>query len=99
MNTYDRSAQAGPISSIKGTVAVDAASIAAATTGATTVSFQGAQTGDVVSASPRTALTVGLVLSHVRVQAAGILSFLFGNVTTAAVDGTAVTFDIDLQRN
>ncbi len=92
-----RAAETGPISLTTGTVAVDVANLAAATTAEETVTFPGALVNNIVTANPRTTITTGLVITNWFVKAANVLAYTVANVTTASVNGTAVTFDIALR--
>jgi len=97
----DRKSPSGPVSSIKGTIAI--ASIAIATTGAATAtgSFQptsgpNVQVGNVLSLSPQANLTASVSVGWARVVQAGIVVIGFVN-TGASTAQAAVTFDADAQ--
>lgn len=92
-----RAAEAGPLVRTLGTVAVDAANLAAATTAEETVTFPGAAVGNLVTANPKTTVTTGIMIGQWFVKAAGILAYTVANVTTASVNATALTFDVQLQ--
>jgi hypothetical protein len=102
----DRKSPSGPVSSVKGTIAI--ASTAVATTAAATAtgSFQ-AITGTpapnittalagVVSLSPQANLTASIAVAWARVVATNIVAIGFTN-TGASTAQAAVTFDADIQ--
>ncbi len=93
-----KSSAAGAITAIQREVSVDPASIAAATTAATSVASPGAQVGDLVQAQPRAALTAGIVVAYARVSSADTIALVLGNVTAGAIDLAAGTWDIRVER-
>lgn len=93
----DRKSPSGPVSSIKGTVAIAATNIA--TTGAATAtgafvptSGPNVAVGNVVNLNPQANLTASVSLAFVRVVATGIVVVGFAN-TGASTAQAAVTFD------
>lgn len=92
-----RAAETGPFVATQGTVTVDAANLAAATTAEETVTFPNATVRSIVTANPQTTVTTGIVIGQWFVKAAGILAYTVANVTTASVNATALTFDVSLR--
>lgn len=93
----DRKSPSGPISSIKGTVAI--ASTAVATTAAATATGSFVVTsgptvpvGATLSLSPQANLTASIAVGWARVVSAGIVAIGFTN-TGASTAQAAVTFD------
>lgn len=68
--------------------------LATLTTRTITATFKPAQVGQVVLATPRSALTDGLVPQDVRISAANTLSFAVTNITAGNVTPGDVVFDI-----
>lgn len=95
----DRKSPSGPVSSVKGTIAI--ASTAIATTGSATAtgsfiptSGPNVQVGNVLSLSPQANLTGAIAVQFARVVSAGIVVVGFTN-TGASTAQAAVTFDAD----
>lgn len=74
---------------MSGTVSVNPASIAAASTGDTTVTITGVASGDVVVMNPPDALEAGLAFGGCWVSAADSVKVRLVNPTAGAVDGAA----------
>lgn len=87
-----RAGDSGPVSHFLRTVSVDAAEIAANTTGDTAATVPGAEVGDTVIATCDGALEAGLVVGNARVTAANTVSLRLGNVTVAPVNASAFNF-------
>jgi len=83
---------------MKGTVAVDPASITAQESAETSVTITGAATGDVVIMNPPASLETGLAFSGARVSAADTVQVRLTNVTGGAVDGTSRTWTYAILR-
>lgn len=77
---------------IQGTVAIDPASLGAATSAETAVTISGAATGDIVVMNVPPALEVGLVFSGARVSAANTVQVRLSNITAGAIDGANLTW-------
>lgn len=92
MSTKDRLSPSGPVTSIKGTLAI--AETPVATTGAATATgtFEGALVGDVVELSPKANLTASIGIAWSRVVASGVIAVGFTNVGASTAQA-AVTFD------
>lgn len=93
----DRKSPSGPVSSVKGTVAI--ASTPVATTAAATATGSFVPTsgpnvvvGNVVSLNPQANLTASISVAFVRVVATGIVAVGFTNVGASTAQA-AVTFD------
>jgi hypothetical protein len=99
----DRKSPSGPVSSVKGTLAI--ASTAVATTAAATAtgsfvpsSGPNVLTGNagVVSLSPQANLTASIAVAWARVVATNIVAIGFTNVGASTAQA-AVTFDCDIE--
>lgn len=97
----DRKSPSGPVSSVKGTLAI--ASTAVATTAAATATGSFVPTsgpnvtvGSVISLSPQANLTASIAVAFARVVATGIVVVGFTNVGASTAQA-AVTFDADAQ--
>lgn len=100
----DRVCPSGPRSSVKGSVTLDAASIASATTASTVVAvpstteLANVQPGDVITCSPQAALDTGVALCYAFCATAGQITFVLANVTAGAIDPAAVVVDCVAQQ-
>lgn len=84
---------------VRGTVAIDPASIASAAVGETSVTITGATVGDTVVLSPPTAgLTAGLGLLDARVSAANTVKVRIANLSGGSVDEPSGTWTYMLIR-
>lgn len=84
---------------LKGSVAVDPASIATVAVGEVTVTISGAVVGDTVIMTPPTAgLTAGLIVCDARVSAADTVKVRIYNSTAGAVDEASATWFYTLIR-
>ena len=93
----DRKSPSGPVSSVKGTLAI--ASTAVATTAAATASGSfvptsgpNVPTGAVITLSPQANLTASIAVAFARVVSTGIVVVGFTNVGASTAQA-AVTFD------
>lgn len=84
----------GPDAITKGRVSVDSASVPTQRTVETTFTFPGCKVGDVAWANPLAALSTGIAYAGARVVDTDIVGITLSNVTTAAVDPAAVSFDV-----
>jgi len=97
----DRKSPSGPVSSVKGTIAIAATAVAATAAATATGSFvptsgPNVKVGDVVSLSPQANLVSGIGVAFVRVVATGTVVIGFNNVG-ASTSQSAVTFDADAE--
>lgn len=97
----DRKSPSGPVSSIKGTVAIPATAVATTAAATATGSFvptsgPNVAVGNVLSLSPQQNLTASVGIQFARVVATGIVVVGFTNVG-ASTSQAAVTFDADAQ--
>lgn len=76
---------------VRGTAAVDPASIGAGAAGTASISITGLQATDIVVLEPPSALEAGLVYRGC-VVAAGAVTILLTNPTAGSVDGTSRTW-------
>lgn len=83
----------------EGTVSVNPASIAANTTGDTSVTIADAQAGDVILWTPPSDLEAGLVVGGSWCASNGTVVLRLGNVTVGAIDGAAKTWSYVLIRS
>jgi hypothetical protein len=98
----DRKSPSGPVSSVKGTLAI--ASTAVATTAAATqtgsfVPSAGPNVTDltgIVTLSPKANLTASIAVAWARMVATNIIAIGFTNVGASTAQA-AVTFDVDVQ--
>lgn len=95
----DRKSPSGPVSSIKGTIAIAATNIATTAAATATGSFvptsgPNVQVGNVLSLSPQANLTASVSIAFARVVQTGIVVIGFTN-TGASTAQAAVTFDAD----
>jgi len=98
----DRKSPSGPVSSVKGTLAIAATPVAQTAAATATGSFtptSGPQcsVGDVVSLSPQANLTTTIAVGWARVVASGIIAIGFTNVGASTAQA-AVTFDTDVEK-
>lgn len=77
---------------IEGTVSVNPASIAANTTGDTSVTIASAKAGDIIVWTPPSDLEAGLVVGGSWCASDGTVVLRLGNVTVGAIDGAAKTW-------
>lgn len=97
----DRKSPSGPVSSVKGTIAIASTAIATTAAATATGSFTvtggpNVTVGNVVTLSPQANLTASVSLAWCRVAATGIVVIGFTN-TGASTAQAAVTFDADAQ--
>jgi hypothetical protein len=97
----DRKSPSGPVSSVKGTLAIAATAVAttaAATATGTFVPTSGTNVtvGSVISLSPQANLTASIAIQFARVVSTGIVVVGFTN-TGASTSQAAVTFDADAE--
>jgi hypothetical protein len=95
----DRKSPSGPVTSIKGTIAIAATNVATTAAATQTGSFvpssgPNVQVGNVLSLSPQANLTGAIAVQFARVVSAGIVVIGFTN-TGASTAQAAVTFDAD----
>jgi len=95
----DRKSPSGPVSSIKGTIAIPATGVpttgfATATGSFIPTSGPNVQVGNVLSLSPQANLVGAISVSFARVVQSGIVVIGFSN-TGASTGQSAVTFDAD----
>lgn len=95
----DRKSPSGPVSSIKGTIAIASTAIATTAAATATGSFipssgPNVPVGAVISLSPQANLTASVGLQFARVVATGIVAIGFTNVGASTAQA-AVTFDAD----
>jgi len=90
------SGSSGPDAMIKGRVSLDAGSVASQRVLEVTFTFPEVLLAQScgVSASPTAALTAGIGYGGARCVADGILGITYLNITTAAVDPAAVSWDV-----
>lgn len=85
---------------IKGTVSVNAPSIASAAVGEVTLTISGAVAGDsVVMNPPAAGMTAGLGILDARVSAADTVKLRIANLSGGIVDEAALTFEYLLIRS
>jgi len=78
---------------LRGTVAIDPASIATDAVSSQTFTLTGAVVGDSIEVNPPAAgLTAGLVVSHVYVSAADTITIVFHNTTGDAIDEASASW-------
>jgi len=75
-----------------GTVAIDPASIAATSRGATTFTLTGAKTTDIIIVNPPSGLNDDLLFVGAAVTAANTVSIYLYNPTASAIDQAEATF-------
>ena len=97
----DRKSPSGPVSSVKGTIAIASTPVATTAAATATGSFvptsgPNVAVGNVVSLSPQANLTASIAVAFARVVAAGIVCVGFTNVGASTAQA-AVTFDADAQ--
>ncbi|HWO09984.1 MAG TPA: hypothetical protein VNN80_10910 [Polyangiaceae bacterium] len=97
----DRKSPSGPISSIKGTIAIASTAVATTAVATATGSFVPSSGPDVpvnsvLSLSPQANLTASISVGYARVVSAGIVVVSFVNVGASTAQA-AVTFDADAQ--
>lgn len=97
----DRKSPSGPITSIKGTIAIAATAIATTASATATGSFlqtsgPNAPVGAVLALSPQANLTASVVVGWARIVSSGIAVIGFTNVG-ASTSQAAVTFDADAE--
>lgn len=95
----DRKSPSGPLTSVKGTVAIASTAIATTAAATATGSFTptsgpNVSVNQVVSLSPQANLTASVAVAYCRVVANGIVVVGFTN-TGASTAQAAVTFDAD----
>lgn len=95
----DRKSPSGPVSSIKGTIAIAATNVATTASATQTGSFvptsgPNVQVGNVLSLSPQANLTGAIAVAFARVVTTGIVVVGFTN-PGASTAQAAVTFDAD----
>ena len=98
----DRKSPSGPVSSIKGTIAIPATDVATTAAATATGSFvvdegPNVEVGDVISLSPKANLTASIAIGWQRVVQTGIVAIGFTN-TGASTAQAAVTFYANAQR-
>jgi hypothetical protein len=79
-------------------VATDPGSVAANTTLDVDIACVGAEVGDTVSLSLRTALDAGLALGGARVKSSGVVTYRLINATAGAIDPAANVADVVVHR-
>jgi len=84
----------GPDAMIKGRVALDAGSVASQRVLEVTFTFPECDVQDAAWASPVEALTAGIAYGGARVAAENVIAITYINVTTAAVDPAATSWDV-----
>ncbi len=85
---------------IKGTIAVDLASVATHTTTEVTLSITGAAVGDIVVMNPVAAgNTAGLIFGGARVASTGVVKLRVHNSSTSTVDEAEQVWDYCLIRS
>jgi len=82
---------------MRGTVAIDPASIAAGASGTTTVTLAGLKSTDILVLEPPAALEAGLYPKGV-IAGNGSFQLILGNPTAGAVDGTSRTWTYKVYR-
>lgn len=97
----DRKSPSGPVSSVKGTLAIASTAVATTAVATATGSFvpssgPNVPVGCVVSLSPQANLTASIAVAWARVVATGIVAVCFSNVGASTAQA-AVTFDADAQ--
>ena len=95
--TVDRRSPSGPISSIKGTLAVASTAVALTAAATATAAFAGAELHDVVTVSPRVNLNASLAIAYARVVTDDLIVIGFTNVG-ASTNTSASTYDCVVQR-
>lgn len=98
----DRKSPSGPISAIKGTIAIAATAVATTAAATATGSFTpssgpNVQVGYDLSLSPQANLTTTIAVSWARVLSAGVVVIGFNNCG-ASTSQAAVTFDATAHR-
>lgn len=93
----DRKSPSGPLSSVKGTIAIGATAIATTAAATATGSFvptsgPNIQVGNTVTLSPQANLTASVAVAWCRVVTTGIVAIGFTNVGASTAQA-AVTFD------
>ena len=93
----DRKSPSGPVSSVKGTVAIASTPVATTAAATATGSFiptsgPNVAVGNVVSLNPQANLTASIAIQFARVVATGIVVVGFTNVGASTAQA-AVTFD------
>lgn len=85
---------------VKGSVAIDLASIGSAAVGEATVTVSGAAVGDAIFfCAPAAGLTAGLGILEARVSAADTVKLRVANLSGGSVDEASKTFDYILFRS
>jgi len=97
----DRKSPSGPVSSVKGTIAIAATPVAVTTVATATGSFvptsgPNVAVGDVLSLSPQANLTAAITVAWSRVVAEGIVAIGFLNAAANSTQA-AVTFDANAE--
>lgn len=98
----DRKSPSGPISSVKGIIAIAATAVAVTAAATATGSFvptsgPNVRVGDDLSLSPQANLTASVAVAFARVVSTGIVVIGFTNVG-ASTTQAAVTFDATAHR-
>jgi hypothetical protein len=83
---------------LRGTVAVDPASIAAGAAGSTVITIAGVKSTDIVVLEPPAALEAGLYPKGV-IPGNGSVTLILGNPTAGAVDGASRTWTYKIYRS
>lgn len=97
MVTHDRRSPTGPLTSLKGQIAVASTAVATTAAATQTATFAGALVGDVVNVSPTANLTASIAIAFARVVTTNTLLIGFTNVGASTAQA-AVTMDANVQR-
>lgn len=97
----DRKSPSGPVSSVKGTIAIPSTPVATTAAATATGSFVPSSgpnipVGSIVTLSPQQNLTASVAVAFARVVSTGIVVVGFTNVGASTAQA-AVTFDADAQ--
>lgn len=98
----DRKSPSGPVTSMKGTIAIAATNVATTAAATATGSFvptagPNVEVGDVLSLSPQANLTASIAVAYARVVDTGTVVVGFTNVGASTAQA-AVTFDANAVR-
>lgn len=97
MVTHDRRSPSGPLTSLKGQIAVASTAVALTAAATQTATFAGALVGDVVELSPTANLTASISIAFARVVTTDTLVIGFTNCGASTAQA-AVTMDASIQR-
>lgn len=96
----DRVSPSGPPNSNRLQVSLDHGNISAQNTLSATASLPAktARVGDAVTVNPTSSLQSGLVIAACRISDPDTLEITLGNLTTADIDPSSITYDVQVRK-